>query len=68
MQMVKTRTLVRTNGIEFGSSMLGLMAVWFMLLAPSGCNTARGMGEDLSAAGDAITQTFQGDEHAEQDG
>lgn len=35
----------------------------------SGCNTARGVGEDASAAGDVITEPFEDDdEDASQGG
>lgn len=65
--MTKART--RTNRIELGGWLLGLTALLFMTLMVSGCNTARGVGEDVSAAGDVISEPFEDDdEDAEQGG
>ena len=47
----------------------GLTALVFAALMLSGCNTARGVGEDVSAAGDVISGPFEDDdEDAEQGG
>jgi predicted small secreted protein len=37
----------------------GLMALVLMALLLSGCNTVKGMGEDVSAAGGAMSDTAQ---------
>ncbi|MGH6895671.1 MAG: entericidin A/B family lipoprotein [Geminicoccaceae bacterium] len=37
--------------------MLGLSALLFMALVLSSCNTVEGMGEDVSAAGGAMSDT-----------
>ena len=66
--MAKARALERTNGVEFRSWLLTLTALCFMALVLSGCNTARGMGEDISAAGDAITEPFEDDDEDEEPG
>ena len=67
--MPRVRARTRTNEIELRSWILGLTALVFMALALSGCNTARGVGEDVSAAGDVISEPFEDDdEDAEQGG
>ena len=66
--MPRVRARTRTNEIELRSWILGLTALVFMALALSGCNTARGVGEDVSAAGDAITEPFQDDDEDEEPG
>jgi predicted small secreted protein len=65
MQMARARTRVRTDSIERGGWLLGLTAVFFLMAVMlSGCNTARGMGEDSSAAGHAIAAPFKDDDAA----
>jgi predicted small secreted protein len=39
--------------------LFALTALFFMTLVLSGCNTARGMGEDVSAAGGAMSDTAE---------
>ena len=41
------------------SWVFGLMALLFMATVLSGCNTARGMGEDIEAAGGAMSDTAE---------
>ena len=66
--MAKAHARMRTDRTELGW-LVGLTALLFMTLVLSGCNTARGVGEDVSAAGDVITEPFEDDdEDAEQGG
>ena len=37
--------------------LLGLVAVGLLLLSLNGCNTMSGMGEDVEAAGSAVSHT-----------
>jgi predicted small secreted protein len=60
--MAKARARMQIDGIELGGWLLALTALLFMTLVLSGCNTARGMGEDVSAAGNAITAPFEDDD------
>ena len=39
--------------------LFGLTALLFMVLVLSGCNTVRGMGEDVEAAGGAMSGTAE---------
>jgi entericidin B len=41
------------------SWLFGLTALLFMVLVLSGCNTMRGMGEDVEAAGGAMSDTAE---------
>ena len=68
MQMLEARVLERTDRIELGSWLLGLLALCFMTLVLSGCNTARGVGEDVSAAGDAISEPFEDQDEDQEPG
>jgi predicted small secreted protein len=49
------------------SWLFGLMALVFMAAALSGCNTARGMGEDIEAAGGAMSDTAEDTEEEIED-
>jgi predicted small secreted protein len=63
--MARARTRVRADTIELGGWLLGLTAVFFLMAVMlSGCNTVRGVGEDISAAGHAIAAPFRDDEDA----
>lgn len=53
--MTKAQTRERS---EF-SWLFGLMALVFMAAVLSGCNTARGVGEDIEAAGGAMSDTAE---------
>jgi predicted small secreted protein len=66
--MATARTLERMSGRELRSWLLGLTALCFMPLVLSGCNTARGAGEDVSAAGDVITEPFEDDDEDSEQG
>jgi entericidin B len=57
-QMVKALSCTRSVRSEF-SWLFGLVAVLFMMSMLSGCNTVKGMGEDVSATGDAMSNTAQ---------
>ena len=56
--MVKAMSCARPARPEFGW-LFGLIAVLFMMSALSGCNTMKGMGEDVSATGDAMSDTAE---------
>ena len=56
--MTKALTRVRTDRIALGW-LFGLIALGFMMSALSGCNTVRGAGEDVSAAGGAMSDTAE---------
>ena len=56
--MVKALSRTRPAQAEF-SWLFGLVAVLFMMSMLSGCNTVKGMGEDVSATGDAVSDTAQ---------
>lgn len=49
------------------SWLVGLMALVFMAAVLSGCNTARGMGEDIEAAGGAMSDTAEDTEEEIED-
>jgi predicted small secreted protein len=53
--MAKTRTARVDPGLAFG--LIGLL---LMALVLSGCNTVEGAGEDVSAVGDAVSDTADG--------
>ena len=50
------KALIRTPTDRLGW-MCALTALLFMALMLSGCNTVEGMGEDVSAAGGAMSDT-----------
>jgi predicted small secreted protein len=54
MARVVTRAL--TERPDYGR-IFALTALFLMALAVSGCNTVAGMGEDISAAGNAVSGT-----------
>jgi predicted small secreted protein len=54
MQMTKAQSHTGTDWSALGW-LFALTALFFMALGLSGCNTTRGMGEDVSAAGDAMS-------------
>ena len=41
------------------AGLLGLLAVIVLALSTSACNTMAGLGEDVEAAGDAVTGTAE---------
>ena len=41
------------------TGLLGLLAVVVLALSTSACNTMEGLGEDVQAAGDAVTGTAE---------
>jgi entericidin B len=55
-QMAKALTRMRTDRTELGW-LFGLAGLLLMALVLSGCNTVEGMGEDVSAAGGAMSDT-----------
>jgi predicted small secreted protein len=57
-QMAKGLTRMRTDRTELGW-LFGLIALFFMVSVLSGCNTMRGMGEDVEAAGGAMSDTAE---------
>jgi entericidin B len=56
--MTKAQSSTGTDRSELGW-LFALTALFFMALVLSGCNTARGMGEDVSAAGGAMSDTAE---------
>jgi predicted small secreted protein len=54
--MAKLMSRTPTDRIDLGWA-AGLFALCFMALALSSCNTVEGMGEDVSAAGGAVSDT-----------
>ena len=56
--MAKAMTRKRNGLPELGWS-FGLIALFFMALVLSSCNTVEGMGEDVSAAGGAMSDTAE---------
>jgi entericidin B len=58
MQMAKALTRMRADRTELGW-LCGLTGLLFMMLVLSGCNTVRGVGEDVSAAGGAVSNTAE---------
>ena len=57
------KALTRTPTDRLGWT-LGLTALLFMALMLSSCNTVEGMGEDVSAAGGAMSDTADETEDA----
>jgi predicted small secreted protein len=47
------------TGRRYVSWLLGLLATGLLLLSVSGCNTMSGMGQDVKAAGSAMSNTAQ---------
>ena len=65
--MTKAQSRTGTDRAELGW-LYALTALFFMAIVLSGCNTARGMGEDVSAAGDAMSNTAEDtEEEIEED-
>ena len=56
--MAKALTRIRADRTEL-SWLLGFVALFFMALVLSGCNTMQGMGEDVEAAGGAMSDTAE---------
>ena len=56
--MSKAQSRAATDRSEFGW-LFGLIGLLFMALVLSGCNTVEGMGEDVSAAGGAMSDTAE---------
>jgi predicted small secreted protein len=56
--MAKALTRIRTDRSALGW-LFGLLALFFMASVLSGCNTMRGMGEDVEAAGGAMSDTAE---------
>jgi predicted small secreted protein len=54
--MARAKALSRAP-VERLGWMLGLTALLFMALMVSSCNTVEGMGQDVSAAGGAMSDT-----------
>ena len=50
------------------SALLTLAVLWGAAAALSACNTVRGFGEDMSAAGHAITGSSERIEHGDNSG
>jgi entericidin B len=57
-QMTNGQSRTAADRSEF-SWLFGLTALLFMVLVLSGCNTMRGMGEDVEAAGGAMSDTAE---------
>ena len=55
---VRTMDLPREEITRYGS-LLALLVGLFMILALAGCNTISGAGEDVSAAGEAMSDTAE---------
>jgi predicted small secreted protein len=58
MQMTKAQSRTGTDRSHL-AWLLALTALFFMALGLSACNTARGMGEDVEAAGSAMSNTAE---------
>ena len=56
--MTKALTRMRTDRAELGW-LFGIIALSFMAVVLSGCNTMRGAGEDVEAAGGAMSDTAE---------
>ena len=56
--MAKALTRIRADRTEL-SWLFGFVALFFMALVLSGCNTMQGMGEDVEAAGGAMSDTAE---------
>lgn len=54
--MTKGQSSTRTYRTELGW-LFGLTGLFLMAVVLSGCNTVEGMGEDVSAAGGAMSDT-----------
>ena len=54
--MTKARSGTEPSELSW---LFGLMALLFMAAVLSGCNTARGVGEDIEAAGGAMSDTAE---------
>ena len=64
-----TRALERADAIELGRWLMGLTALCFMALVAEWLQYRQGVGEDVSAAGDVISEPFPDDnEDAEPGG
>jgi predicted small secreted protein len=58
MQMTKAQSRTGTDRSHV-AWLCALIALFFMALVLSACNTARGMGEDVEAAGSAMSGTAE---------
>jgi predicted small secreted protein len=58
MQMLKSQSRTGTDRSQL-AWLLALTALFFMVLGLSACNTMRGMGEDVEAAGGAMSDTAE---------
>ena len=56
--MAKALTRVRTDRTALGW-LFALIALFFMTSVLTGCNTMRGMGQDVEAAGGAMSNTAE---------
>jgi predicted small secreted protein len=57
-QMATALTRIRSDRTALGW-LFGLIVLFFMMSVLSGCNTMRGMGEDVEAAGGAMSDTAE---------
>jgi predicted small secreted protein len=57
-QMAKALTRMRTDRAELGW-LFGFIALVFMTLVLSSCNTMEGMGRDVESAGGAMSDTAE---------
>jgi predicted small secreted protein len=64
--MTKAQSRTGTDRAELGW-LFALTALLFMAFVLSGCNTARGVGEDVSAAGGAMSDTAEDTEEDIED-
>ena len=55
--MARALTRALTGRPDHYGRILAFTALFLMALAVSGCNTVEGMGEDISAAGNAMSGT-----------
>lgn len=56
--MARALSRMRTDRTALGW-LFGLIALFFMMSVLSGCNTMRGMGQDVEAAGGAVSDTAE---------
>jgi predicted small secreted protein len=56
-EMARVLTRALTGRPDHCGRILAFTALFLMALAVSGCNTVEGMGEDVSAAGHAVSGT-----------
>jgi entericidin B len=56
--MAKALTRVRIDRTALGW-LFALIALFFMMSVLTGCNTMRGMGQDVEAAGGAMSNTAE---------